>query len=98
MEVITLEDKAFFALIDRVVAEVREKLTREPRSNWINSEEAMKMLNISSKTTFQKFRDEERIRYSKLEGTIILYDRNSIEEYIELNAKGPLPNGKRSKQ
>jgi predicted site-specific integrase-resolvase len=45
-------------------------------------------IGISSKTTLQKFRDEGRIRFAQPDRKIILYDRDSINEYLEKNAKG----------
>ena len=63
MEVICLEDDAFFALIEKVVERIKEKHNSKG-NKWISGEEAMKRLNITSKTTLQKFRDEGRIRVS----------------------------------
>ena len=86
MEVICLEDEAFYALIDRVVSRIKEKEgIKEDR--WISTEEAMTKLRIKSKTTLQKLRDEGKIRFSQPEKKIILYDRNSINEYFEKNSK-----------
>jgi hypothetical protein len=85
MEVICLEDSAFYVLIERVIDRIKEK----PDSNtnkWISGEEAMKMLRISSKTTLQKLRDEGKIRFSQPERKIILYDTESINEYLNKNA------------
>lgn len=55
-----LEEPAFHALIDEVVQ--RENTTKPYR--WVSGEKAMEMLGISSKTTLQKYRDEDRIRFS----------------------------------
>jgi hypothetical protein len=44
-------------------------------------------LRIKSKTTLQKFRDEGKIRFSQPEPRILLYDRDSIEAFIEKHAK-----------
>jgi predicted site-specific integrase-resolvase len=57
------------------------------KDKWISDEEAMEFLNIKSKTTLQKFRDEGKIRFSQPEKKIILYDRDSINAYLEKNAK-----------
>jgi hypothetical protein len=86
MNVICLQDDAFYALIDEVVARIREKQSIQ-QDKWISSEEAMKMLRISSKTTLQKMRDEGRIRFSQPEKKIILYDVDSINEYLNKHAK-----------
>ncbi|HRG33569.1 MAG: helix-turn-helix domain-containing protein [Saprospiraceae bacterium] len=86
MEVICLEDEAFYTLIDRVVARIKDKEGIK-EDKWISAEEAMNKLRIKSKTTLQKLRDEGKIRFSQPEKKIILYDRNSINEYFEKNSK-----------
>lgn len=86
MEIICLEDKAFFALIDRVLERIREKESLL-EDMWISGEEAMHKLRITSKTTLQKLRDEGKIRFSQPEKKIILYDSNSIQQYLEKNVR-----------
>jgi hypothetical protein len=85
MEVICLHDAAFYALIDQVVDHIKEKHGKDEK--WISHEEAMHKLNITSKTTLQKFRDEGKIRFSQPQKKIILYDRTSIDAYLEQNAR-----------
>lgn len=87
MNVIVLEDKAFYELYDRLVADIKEKLSLKPRDKWIDCDEAMSMLKIKSKTTLQKFRDEGQIRYSELGPRMFLYDVDSIDAFIEKRAK-----------
>ncbi|MRG48284.1 helix-turn-helix domain-containing protein [Chitinophaga sp. SYP-B3965] len=86
MEVICLEDAAFYALIDKVVQRITQTHKQVP-DKWISPEEAMRKLNITSKTTLQKFRDEGKIRFSQPEKKIILYDTNSIDEYLEKHSR-----------
>ena len=86
MEVICLETKAFYTLVEEVVSRLREKDNRR-QEKWVSGEEAMDLLKITSKTTLQKFRDEGRIRFSQPERKIILYDRASIYEFLEKHAK-----------
>ncbi|MBK7694835.1 MAG: helix-turn-helix domain-containing protein [Saprospiraceae bacterium] len=86
MEVICLEDQAFYALIERVVSRIKEKEgIKEDR--WISTEEAMIKLRIKSKTTLQKLRDEGKIRFSQPEKKIILYDTESIDLYLNKHSK-----------
>lgn len=89
MEVICLEEAAFFALVEQVVERLKEK-NGVTHDKWISDEEAMKLLNVKSKTTMQKFRDEGKIRFTQPQKKIILYDRNSIMEFLEENAYGTL--------
>lgn len=81
-----MEEEAFYALISKVVERILKEYQVEP-DQWIDGEEAMKKLGIKSPTTLQRYRDEGRIRYSQADKRIILYDRISIEHYIEKHAK-----------
>jgi hypothetical protein len=86
MNVICLEDEAFYSLVDKVIDRLKEKLAIK-EEKWILPDEAMKKLGINSKTTLQKYRDEGRIRFTQPDKKIILYDNDSIKEYLEKNAK-----------
>jgi hypothetical protein len=86
MEVICLQDEAFYMLIEEVVNRVKEK-NGIKEDKWISPEEAMKKLRISSKTTLQKLRDEGKIRFSQPEKKIILYDVDSIYQYLETHVR-----------
>ena len=72
MQVICLEEKAYYELVEQVVQRLKEK-NNVIRDKWISNEEAMRLLNIKSKTTLQKLRDDGRIRYTQPEKKIILY-------------------------
>lgn len=87
MQVICLEDAAFYALIENVVT--RLQIQKNVASDkWISGEEAMKLLRITSKTTLQKLRDEDQIVYTS--GTpVILYDVDSINAYLKNKSKRP---------
>ncbi len=84
MEVICLETPAFYNLVDRVIKHVNEK-TGKQQEKWVSGQEAMKMLRITSKATLQKFRDEGKIRFSQPEKKIILYDTDSINDFLNSN-------------
>lgn len=92
MEVICLEDKAFYALFDKLVQKIN------PASNkldkWVSGQEAMRMLRITSKVTLQKMRDEGKIRFSQPEKKIILYDTDSILEYLNNHARDTFSDGR----
>lgn len=85
MEVICLEEKAFYALVEQVVERLRKEHGEE-KEKWLSDDEAMHLLNIKSKTTLQKLRDEGKVRFSQPQKKVILYDRDSIEKYLEQNA------------
>jgi len=81
MEVICLQEDAFYSLIDEVVAHIKQ--TEPVLDEWISSEEAMVLLKISSKTTLQKYRDEGTIPFSQISRKTILYSRSGIMQYLE---------------
>lgn len=86
MKVICLEEEAFYSLIEEVTSRLKEK--RDEKSDkWINDEQAMLLMNIKSKTTLQKLRDEGKIRFSQPQKKNILYDRDSIMFYLDQHAK-----------
>jgi len=86
MEVICLQEDAFYALIDAVVAHIKDR-ERIVEDKWVSSEQAMQKLKISSKTTLQKLRDEGKIRFSHPQKKVILYDNDSLNAYLEHHAK-----------
>ncbi|HRH03864.1 MAG TPA: helix-turn-helix domain-containing protein [Bacteroidia bacterium] len=86
MNVICLEEEAYYSMIEEVVARLKEKQQLK-EDKWISDVEAMALLKISSKTTLQKFRDEGKIRYSQPQKKIILYDRDSIIKFLEKHAR-----------
>lgn len=88
MEVICLQEEAFYLLVEQVIQRIKEKQSIK-EDKWISSEEAMFKLRISSKTTLQKLRDEGKIRFSQPEKKLILYDVDSLYVYLENHAKNP---------
>lgn len=86
MDVICLQDAAFYKLIEEVVERIKEKNGIQ-NDKWISAQEAMEKLRITSKTTLQKLRDTGVIRFSQPEKKIILYDSQSIDQYLEKNIK-----------
>jgi Helix-turn-helix domain len=86
MQVICLEEEAFYALVETVVSRLKEQ-SGVTHDRWISDDEAMRLLNIKSKTTLQKLRDEGKIRFTQPQKKIILYDRDSINQYLEQHAR-----------
>jgi len=86
LNIICLESEAFYSLIEEVVVRInQDSAKREDR--WIDDKETMRLLNIKSKTTLQKFRDQGVIRFSQIGKKVILYDRESIMTFIDSKAK-----------
>ncbi len=86
MQVVCLQEEAFYALFDKVVEHVETKRKDKP-AKWIDGEEAMSLLKIKSTTTLQKLRDEGKIEFSHPQKKIILYNRDSINAYIEAHVR-----------
>ncbi len=82
MEVICLQTEAFYSLIDEVVQRIKEQ-NNIKEDRWISSEEAMRKLRITSRTTLQKLRDSDLIIVSALTSKILLYDSFSIDKYLQ---------------
>ncbi len=89
MNVICIEEKAFFTLLDGVIKYVGSKMEPVLPNKWMDKKEAMQVLRIKSATTLQKLRDEGRIRFSQPERKHIVYDRDSINDYLEAHVKEP---------
>lgn len=94
IEIICMESQAFYKLLEEVL---RHFKNNQPQSSdkWISGPEAMKMLRIKSKTTLQKMRDEGHIRFTQPEKKIILYDADSIKDYLEDFVYEPFANSKK---
>lgn len=81
MKVICLQDEACYALIDEVIHRIKDKQGVK-EDKWISGEETMRLIRITSKTTLQKLRNGGKIRFSQPEKKIILYDIDSIYDYL----------------
>lgn len=89
MNVICIEEKAFYTLLDRVFKYVESKMGQDTPDKWMDKKEAMQALRIKSSTTLQKLRDEGKIRFSQPERKHIVYDRDSINDYLEAHVLEP---------
>ena len=85
MEVICLEEKAFFELIDQVKEYLGDNQAEPPK--WVNQDEAMRLLNVKSPTTMQEYRNNGDIRFTQPRKRVVLYDRDSINDFLERHAK-----------
>ncbi len=85
MQVICLEDAAFYQLVKDVVAKLKLEDSSQ-QMDWIDGEAAMTLLGIK-KSTLQNLRNEGLIRFSQPSRKVILYYKPSLIEYLEKNAK-----------
>ena len=90
MKVICLEEEAFFELVNQTVARISEK--HEYKDPWVSGAKAMQELGITSPTTLQKLRDNNEIRYSQHMSKVIMYDYQSLLDYLDRKANIPKQN------
>ncbi|MEM8938594.1 MAG: helix-turn-helix domain-containing protein [Bacteroidota bacterium] len=89
MQVICLEEEAFYTLLEKSIEYLEAKREGTPRK-WIGEAEAVVMLDGVSKSTLQRMRNNGDIGYTQPSRKIILYDRDSINAYLEKHSKRPL--------
>lgn len=82
LNVICLESAAFYELVEQVVDRLKTE-NNAGQEEWIDTEQAMALLKISSKTTLQKLRDNGEIRFSQPMKKHILYYKPSLLEYLD---------------
>ena len=71
MEVICLQDAAFYSLIDKATDHIREKyIVKEDK--WNFDEEMMSKLRITSSTTLQNFHRQGKISSTQPERKLFL--------------------------
>ncbi len=85
MQVISIEEQSFYQLLDTVLAEMEEKFGKK-EEEWIHETNAMKLLGIKSKTSMQRLRDHDLIRFTQPSRKIILYYKPSLLEYLDAHA------------
>lgn len=85
LKVITIESEAFYALVEEIIQRVGAQ--KPPR--WIREQEAMELLGCSSKSHLWSLRTNLKVDYFQDPDhpKLILYDRESIERYLESNMK-----------
>lgn len=82
MQFVMMETTAFEEIINQVINTVKTKMKKQPE-DWIGEADAKKLLGVSSKSTMQIFRNEDRIRYAMVTNKNIMYSRKSILKYLE---------------
>jgi len=87
VKVICLESEALYKLVDDVVERMMEQ--REEKPQWLTHDEAMEVLRVTSKSTLQKLRDEGHVRYTQPMRKLVLYDRQSLLDYLDKHAQEP---------
>lgn len=90
MDVIVIESKAFQLLLEQQISFIMNKMAelekekKKNKSSWLTLGEAKKILPYKSRTKWQELRDGGKIVFAQF-GRKILYQRLSLESYIENN-------------
>jgi len=71
----------------KVITDWASRLRDDEFDPWMDEKETMRILRISSKTTFQKYRDSGKIDYRRISKKHILYRRKSVLQFIEDSPK-----------
>lgn len=85
MDVIILESETYYKLIDeltQIVIKTVQESSLQKQEEWVDTEEAKRLLKIKSKTKLQSLRDNGDIVFSQ-HGRIIQYSRKSIKEFLD---------------
>lgn len=82
LEVITIEAEAFEELVRTVIHHFKPEFEKS-NFRWVSSDVAKEMLNISSDGALANYRHAGKIVFSQISKKNILYDRESIEAFIE---------------
>lgn len=61
-----------------VVKQLAQEISDEELDPWIDVKETMRLLNITSKTTLQKYRDSGQIEFRRLSKKNIIYRKRSV--------------------
>jgi hypothetical protein len=73
MNIIYIEDNAFYALVETVIEQLKEKATQK-EDKWLSGPEGMNLLRIKSKTMPQKLHEERKIHASQPERRIVVLE------------------------
>lgn len=76
-----MTDSEFSVFLEALVTRLKSEMGAK-RDKWVDGEEAMQYMRITSKTTLQKLRDTAAIRFTQPFPKHILYDLDSIDEYL----------------
>lgn len=94
MNVIVIDTEAFellkkdlFDCVKSAMKKAIDEKSSSDSSDWISLKEAQKLLPFKSRTSWQKLRDQDIIKFSQF-GRKIMYSRVSILQYLSKNEVG----------
>jgi hypothetical protein len=84
LDVICLETEAYYKLLAEVIDLVKSQNQKE--EEWIDGDKAMSILKVGT-TTLQMYRDQNKIRVSRLSKKHLMYYKPSLIEFLENNVQ-----------
>lgn len=63
-----------------------KRLSAVQGDEWIDREQAMKMVGIKTRDGMNKFRRKSGVKYSKVSDTHIVYNKASLLKFLEKNS------------
>jgi len=85
MEMICIQEDAYFELLKKTYEYIKS-LHNITEEKWILPEKAMEMLGVKT-TKLQELRDSGEIEISQPSRKVILYNIESIREYLNRHAR-----------
>lgn len=83
---VVIEDMSREEFFTELRKTTEEAVRRANAKKWLSKQEAMELLDVSE-STLKRYRDKGYIRHSR-HGRKIVYERDSINEFLEQNAMG----------
>lgn len=85
-QIIFIDDSQLELLAEMIVARIGKHGNLQP-DKWMDIEDVMMTLRIKSRSTIQDLRNRGELRFCKINSKTILYDRSSVNEYIQKHIK-----------
>ncbi|MCW3127766.1 MAG: hypothetical protein JWO03_3424 [Bacteroidetes bacterium] len=85
-QILYLDQLQMEVLADMIINHIEKRIALR-REEWIDIQEVMQLLKVSSKSTIQTLRDTGQLTISRINSKTILYSRLSVEDYIKKNIK-----------
>lgn len=82
IEIVHIESTAFTKLIEKVVEHLKVSGYIQ-EDIWVPEIEAMRLLNIKSKTSLWQLRSSGQIEYAKIGRKNILYNKTSLLQFVK---------------
>src|ERR1019366_5297727 len=81
-DIIRIDSDAFEKLLDAVIEYAMDKYNAE-KNIWINEQQVLDLIGITSKTTLMKLRQEGKIKYTQPYARKIMYSKQSVLDFLE---------------